>query len=216
MSQEMTDKSKSTNDSGRMREVEEQIRQRLLAMERENASLRSRVRILGFGLLLAFVLGAVGAFGGGIPWLGERASSVDVLTAKRIVLTDASGNARGEWRVDEEGDARLGLLDRQGRIRFSLAVLSGGSPGLSLIDPDGQRRAGLALLPDESSTLTFADGDGNPRVILGTTLGEAAQLVVADAAGYMRLALGLDEDGRGNVILPTDSIADAEEQSGGL
>ena len=42
-----------------------------------------------------------------IPGLRERNRSLDVLTVERIVLTDASGVARGEWRVDEEGSSAL-------------------------------------------------------------------------------------------------------------
>jgi hypothetical protein len=213
--QEMTDKTKDTFDSSGLREAEGQIRQRLLAMERDNASLRSRVRLLGIGLLVTLILGALGGFGQGIPWIQGRSRTIDVLTTQRVVLTDASGAARAEWRVDEEGDARLGLFDRQGRTRLSLAVLSGGSPGLSLINTAGQRRAGLALLPDGTTSLTFADEAGIPRVVLGRTAEDAAQLVFADATGAPRLALGLDESGSGNVILPPDVSAEPEEPGGG-
>lgn len=215
MTQEMTDETKGTFDSGGTREAEEQIRQRLLAMERENASLRSRVRLVGIGLLITLILGAVGAFSQGIPWVQRGTRSLEVLTAQRIVLTDASGTARGEWRIDERGDARLGLLDRDGRTRLSLTVLSGGSPGLSLINSNGQRRAGLALLPDQRTSLTFADGDGTPRGILGSTGTGAATLVFADASGEAQVAVGLDESGRSIVMLPADSDSNPEAQIGG-
>lgn len=212
---EMTDKTKGSLDSGGLREADEQIRQRLLAMERDNAWLRSRVRLLGLGLLVTLVLGGMGAFGQGIPGLQGSSRTIDMLTTQRVVLTDASGAARAEWRVDEEGDARLGLFDRQGRPRLSLAVLSNGSPGLSLINPTGQRRAGLALIPDGSTHLTFADQLGTPRVVLGTTEGDGAQLVFADATGDPQLALGLDESGVGTVLLPTEAVSEPEERSGG-
>lgn len=209
----MTDKTSDKSSVSGFHDVEERIRQRLLAVEREAAWLRSRVRLLGIGLLLTLGLGAAGAFSQGIPGLGGRNRTLATLTAQRIILTDASGTARGEWRVDEEGNARLGILDRQGRPRLSLSVLSGGSPGMTLINQNGQRRAGLALLPDESTNLTFADGAGIPRAVLGLTSGDAAQLVFQDAAGRPLVALGLDEAGFGTVILPEEP--DSGEEIGG-
>lgn len=211
----MTDNTKGQSNPGGLREAEEQIRQRLLAMERENASLRARVRWLGLGVLATLLLGALATFGPGLPGFQGRSPTLEVLTAQRIVITDAAGVPRGEWRVDEEGDARIGLFDRQGGTRLSMAVLSGGSPGLSLINRNGQRRAALALLPDESTNLTFADGTGQPRVILGRTAENTAQLVFADGTGLPRIALGMDEDGAGNVILPPDTGSEPEGQPGG-
>jgi hypothetical protein len=185
---------------------DEQLRRRLLSLEREAEWLRSRTRLLGIGLLVTLVLGAVGAFSRGIPGVGGNDGDFEVLTAQRVVLTDAQDQPRGEWKIDEEGNARLGLLDRQGRTRLSLSVLSGGSPGLSLINSNGRRRAALGLLPDESTSLVFADGAGVPRAVLGLSTGDAAQLVFDDAGGVGRVALGLDEAGLGNMILPEDSV----------
>ncbi len=126
----MTDKTRDTSDLDKKNEIEEErFRHRLLALERESERLRSRARLMGIGLVVALVLGAVGALSHGILGGGGDGMTVDVLTAQRVVLTDAQGVARGEWRVDEEGNARLGLLDRQGRTRLSFSVLSGGSPG---------------------------------------------------------------------------------------
>jgi len=211
----MTDKTGGMSDYSGLHEAEERIRQRLLALEREASWLRTRVRLLGIGLLVTLVLGGIGAFSQGLPGLGRTTRTLDELRAKRIVVTDASGNARGEWKVDAQGDSRLAILDRQGRSRLSLAVLSGGSPGMSLSNANGQRRAGLALLPDESTSLSFTDASGLPRVVLGLSTGDAAQLVFADGSGLPRVALGLDEAGFGNVILPSDSVSASGEPIGG-
>jgi hypothetical protein len=187
---------------------EEQLRRRILSLEREAEWLRARARLLGIGLLVTLILGAIGAFSQGIPGMGGNNGSFEMLTAEHVVLTDDQGQARGEWRLDEEGNARLGLLDRQGRTRLSLSVLSGGSPGLSLVNSNGRRRAALGLLPDESTSLVFADGAGVPRAVLGLSTGDAAQLVFADAGGVGRVALGLDEAGFGNILLPEDSVSE--------
>lgn len=216
----MTDNTKDPSDLGIKSEMEEErLRHRLLAVEREAEWLRARIRFLGFGLVAALLLGAVGTFSHGLFGGWEEGMAVDQLTAKRILLTDAQGMARGEWRVDEEGNARLGLLDRQGRTRLSFSVLSSGSPGLSLVNANGRRRAGLALLPDESTSLVFADGTGAPRAVLGLSTGDAAQLVFADANSTPRVALGLDEMGVANVIIPEDVALPSDtilgNQSGG-
>lgn len=211
----MTNNIHDTQDSTGWKEAEERIRHRLLSLERETESLRSRARILGLGLLMTLILGAFGAFSHGIPGLQPKASTVDMLTAKQIVLQDAGGSPRGEWRVDEDGNSRLAILDRRGRVRLSLSVLSGGSPGMSLVNAVGQRRAALGLLPDESTSLVFADGAGVPRAVLGLSQGDAAQLVFADAGGMSRIALGLDEMGEGNIILPEDSIPEPPGEGGG-
>ncbi len=211
----MTDTPAGPSDMARMRDMEEdRFRHRLLALEREADSLRSRARILTVGLAVALILAAVGFLGYGPG--GGNGSSVDleVLRAERIVLLDPSGSPRGEWTVDGEGNARLALLDHQGRPRLSLSVLSGGFPGLSLINANGARRAAFGLLPDESTSLVFADAAGVPRAVLGLSRADAAHLVFADAEGVSRVALGLEGSGQGSVILPEDMQA-ADTSGGG-
>lgn len=185
---------------------EGRLRNRLLAVEREAEWLRTRVKILGIGLLVTLGLGGIGAFSQGFPIAGGRVENVDLLRAQRIVLEDAVGIPRGEWGIDGDGKVWLGLLDRQGRARLRLSVLGGGSPGLSMINANGRPRAALGLLPDESTSLVFADGSGVPRAVLGLSSGDAAQLVFADASSVQRVAIGLDEAGIGNIILPEDSV----------
>jgi hypothetical protein len=211
----MTDTKKEPSDLGKMSEMEEErFRRRLLAIEKETENLRARARILGIGLLVTLILGAVGAFSSGIFSGSDEAMEVGVLTVQRVVLVDGQGVARGEWRVDDEGNARLGLLDRLERTRLSFSVLSGGSPGMSLVNSNGRRRAGLALLPDESTSLVFADGAGIPRAVLGLSVGDAAQLVFADAGGTTRMALGLDETGVGNMTLPEEMAEQSDTTLG--
>jgi hypothetical protein len=212
----MTENAKGRSESGNPSDLEDhQTRRRLLALERETEELKSKARWSRIAVVVALILGMLGAFSHGIPGLTERRMDLEVLRAQHLILEDGDGVARGEWRVDEAGDSRLTLLDRQGRTRFSMAVLSGGSPGLSLINANGQRRAGLALLPDESANLALADGAGMPRAVLGLTSGDAAQLLFADADGITRVALGLDEAGFGNIMLPEDSSSVEEPESTG-
>ncbi len=200
----MTEKTSGSPEMDRTLEMEdERLRQRLLLAEREVEQLRSRTRLMGAGLLVALGLSGLALISPGFLGRGDPSTvEVDILQAKHIVLQDAEGRPRGEFRVDPEGNARISLLDRQGRPRLSLSVLSGGFPGMSLINANGQRRAALGLLADESTSLVFADAGGVPRTVLGLSRGDAAHLVFADAEGVSRVALGLEASGLGSVILP--------------
>lgn len=210
----MTNKPTGSPDMDRMKEMEEdRFRHRLLALEREAESLRSRARVLTVGLVVALILGAVGGLGYALSAGMGGAVDVEVLRAQRVVLLDPGGRPRGEWVVDDEGNARLALLDHQARPRLSLSVLSGGFPGLSLINANGARRAAFGLLPDESTSLVFADAAGVPRAVLGLSRADAAHLVFADAEGVTRVGLGLEGSGQGSVILPEDT--ESADSSGG-
>jgi hypothetical protein len=190
-----------------MREIEERIRTRLLAMESDVGRMRNRARRLTVGLVVALALAAIVAVNPDLLAVRGVHAGGEVLEVQRLVLKDSRGIVRGEWKVDEEGSSRLGLLDSQGRLRLSLSVLGGGFPGLSLINAEGQRRAALGLLPDGTTSMVFADAGGVPRAVLGLTRGEAAHLVFADADGASLVALGLDAAGDGTMILPADSAA---------
>jgi hypothetical protein len=202
----MSEDKGGTSDAEMMRGfMEERALDRLKALEQEAEKLRGRVRLLGVGLFTALGLSVVAAFWPGVLSVGAGLGKMEVLRVQRLVLEDAEGTARGEWRVDEEGNSRFTLLDRQGRTRLSLAVLSGGSPGLSLIDMDGQRRAALGLLPDQTTNLAFADVAGQTRVVLGLSPADATHLVFADANGVSRVALGLDGTGVATIMLPEET-----------
>jgi hypothetical protein len=185
---------------------EERTRRRLLALEKESERLRSWVRILGFAMFASLGLSIFATFG---PSPLDRAGelSTKVLRTEHLVLEGANGQARGEWRVDEEGNSRLLLLDRQASPRLSLSVLNAGFPGLSLKSGSGQTRAALGLLPDESTSLAFTDGAGVLRTVLGLSRAGAAHLVFADGEGVSRVALGLNGSGEGSVILPEDTAS---------
>jgi hypothetical protein len=211
----MSQKGGDTTDIGMMREIEERVRSRLLALEREVAALRSRTRLLTIGTLVALILAATVAVNPDFLAVTGIHSGGEGLSVRSLTLLDGNDRPRGEWAVDDAGDARLSLFDRQGRRRMNLSVLSGGQPGMSLINSAGTSRAAFGLLPDESSSLVFADGAGIPRVVLGLTREEAAHLVFADGNGVSHMALGLDRDGVSSVVLPEASASPPSEGDGG-
>ncbi|HSH74678.1 MAG TPA: hypothetical protein VLA09_03150 [Longimicrobiales bacterium] len=176
---------------------------RFRAIEREVRKLRLQCRMLSIGMVGAIALA-------GISWIVAAAQLFDsgaaeVLEARRIVLQGPDGDPRGEWSVDEEGNASLSMLDRQARERISVSVLGEGYPGLALSNAAGERRVALGLLPDETTSLVFADGSGVPRAVLGLVRGDAASLLLADAEGVSRIGFGLNGEGFGSVILPDGS-----------
>jgi hypothetical protein len=185
-----------------MREIEDRLRARLNAVERETESLRSRARFYGFALTATLALLAIVAVYPDILATAGIRSAKERLEVRHLVLLGPDGARRGEWAVDGEGNARLNLLDRQGRPRLSLSVLDGGFPGMSLSNSEGQRRAVLGLLSDETSSLVFADGT-MPRAVIGYDAPkDAASLVLSDADGVPRVGMGLEGTGQGSVILP--------------
>jgi hypothetical protein len=193
-----------------MREIEARFRSRMGTLERETSKLRSRVRIMALGLLAAVGTLAAILVRPELVSTGGDGRVAGEIRARSLVLVDSDGLPRGQWTVDEEGNARLALLDERGRQRLSLSVLEGGFPGMSLINAQGQRRAAFGLLPDETTSLVFADAAGVPRAVLGLTRGEAANLVFADAAGVSRIGLALDGTGMGSALLPQDDGGESE------
>lgn len=195
-----------------MREIESRLRARTQAMQTDLARLRSQVRILGLGFglslsVLALLIFAPSVFGP--PALG------DIVEARSFRIVDGSGITRGEWAVDDEGNARMSLLDQRSRPRLNMTVLGSGFPGVALINGEGQRRAVLGLLPDETTTLVFADGSGVPRAVLGLTRADEANLAFADAEGVTRLGMGLAGNGMGSVMMPQDTVSTAPAAANG-
>jgi len=212
----MTDERNVPSDGERLKEMEdERIRQRLLEVEREAAGLRSRFRLMGFGLIVTLALAAAAAFTPHLLAVGGDDVQLEVLRVQEIVLEDDGGRARGRWTVDEDGHSRISLLDRQGRARFNLSVLTGGNPGFSLMNANGQSRAALGINQDESTTLQFSDGSGITRAVLGLTRADVASLVFADADAVTRVGLGLDGSGVGTVLLPEISSPSPSGEGGG-
>jgi hypothetical protein len=131
-------------------------------------------------------------------------ASPEELRARRFVLTDASGRARGTWSVDGAGVTRLLLRDAAGVPRVRLSVLESGSPGLALADDGGHNRLVLGLLADRSSSLVIADPAGATRVVLGLAPDDGATLVFADPSGRTRAGLGVDTQGRPTFLMAED------------
>lgn len=193
-----------------MREIEARLRSRMNVLDNETRRLRSRVRMMGLALLAALgILAAILIRPELVSTNGQGRVAGEIRT-RSLVLVDVDGRPRGQWTVDEEGNARLGMLDEQGRQRLSMSVLEGGFPGMSLINAQGQRRAAFGLLPDQTTSLVFADAAGVPRAVLGLTRGEAANLVFADAGGVSRIGLSLDGAGMGSALLPDDDGSRSE------
>jgi len=204
----MDDRNETPQAAEKQEERERQLMTRLLVMDREIRALRGRSRILGVGIVVALAAAVIPVLQPGlVSSLNSRGN--DVLETRGIVLVDREGATRGEWSVDEAGNASLAMFDRQRGQRLTLTVRSEGFPGLSLSNAAGERRVALGLLPDETTSLVFADGAGVPRTVLGLVRGDAASLVLADAQGVSRIGLGLNGQGLGSVILPDQAVEES-------
>lgn len=206
----MNDAQEGVANEPTMQEIEARFRSRMNVLDKETRKLRSRVRLMGLALLAALgILAAILIRPELVSTNGQGRVAGEIRT-RSLVIVDVDGRSRGQWTVDEEGNARLGMLDEQGRQRLSMSVLEGGFPGMSLINARGQRRAAFGLLPDETTSLVFADAAGVPRAVLGLTRGEAANLVFADAGGVSRIGLSLNGNGTGSALLPDDDGSQRE------
>lgn len=210
----MNDAQDAVANDATIREVEARFHSRMNHLEMEAKKLRSRIRLMGLGLLTALGLLAAILIRPELVSTNGQGRVAGELRTRSLVLVDTEGRSRGQWMVDEDGNARLGMLDEQGRQRLSMSVLEGGFPGMSLINAQGQRRAAFGLLPDETTSLVFADAAGVPRAVLGLTRGEAANLVFADAGGVSRIGLSLDGTGMGSALLPDEEESQSEGSEG--
>lgn len=186
----------------------------VVSMENLRRSLRrTRLALTVVTLLLAAAIVAQPAAralrGGAGP--GNVVSEV---RARQFVLTDATGNVRGTWSVDESGSARLVLKDAKEVARLRISVLESGSPGMAFTDELGHSRVVLGLLPDRSSSLVLADPNGATRVVLGLQPDRGATLVFADPSGRTRAGIGVDTDGQPTFMMDRDTSA-ADTSGGG-
>ncbi len=180
-----------------LREVEAVLTRRIDALERENAALRGRHRMVMWalaGLLVITVLLTVFT-------MPQTARVEESLQANQFVLRDGTGLVRGIWEMDAQGGPRLLMRDGDGRDRVRVSLLSDGSPGVALNDREGRPRTVLGVLPDGTSNLVFADALGTTRAVFGHSSSDVTSLVLADRQGYYRAVLVVDEQGEGALTL---------------
>ena len=99
----MNQNSGETADLDMMREIEDRVKSRLLALERETERLRIRSRILIIGLLVSLGLVTIVAVNPDLLAVTGIHAGSEALSIRHLVLLDDRGLPRGEWTVDEEG-----------------------------------------------------------------------------------------------------------------
>ena len=90
------------------------------------------------------------------------AAPAPVIRTERIELVDKAGQVRGQFFVEENGEAVFRMRDQQGQIRVKLGASERGA-GLVLMDdrtePGVQIRAGTSALTRQRNTgVTISDG----------------------------------------------------------
>ncbi len=88
--------------------------------------------------------------------------ATDTIRTQRIELIDSKGQVRGQFFVEESGEAVFRMRDEQGQIRVKLGA-SGRGAGFILMDdhtePAVQMLAGLSALTNQRETnVTLRDG----------------------------------------------------------
>lgn len=199
------------NVEERVRTLEYGVHDRLVALENDNRRLRAMVRLLAVGTVAALALALTLFLAPGAA-ISNR--TIGTLAAKRWLLVDDAGLARGEWTVQQDGTTRLVLNDDRGVARLRLSVVKGGLPGLAFADSKAQARAALGILPDESANLVFADPDGATRAVFGVrSRDQSATLVFADRNGVTRAGLGVTGDGLGTFTLQDTAAPESDAAS---
>jgi hypothetical protein len=179
-----------------VREMEAVLGRRIEALERQNDALRRNSRLMLGGLCLLLIA----ALAPHLPQPGEAAVA-EVIEARRFVVRDQDGAARGVFGVHGDASVGLALTDHASQERLRFVLLPDGSPGLSFADPRGRSRVVLGLLPDQTASLVFADRDGRGRTVLGISADESSTLVFTDSYGFTRAGLGVNRLGMAEFTL---------------
>lgn len=180
-----------------LREVEATLTRRIDKLERENAALRGRHRLVMWALAGVLAITVVLT----VFTMPQAARVEESLEAHQFVLRDGTGLVRGIWEMDAQGGPRLVMRDGDGRERVRIALLTDGSPGVTLNDREGRPRSVLGVLPDGTANLVFADALGSTRAVFGHSSADVTSLVLADRQGLYRAVLVVDEEGDGSLTL---------------
>lgn len=158
--------------------------------------------------LVAFLIGLLpSAYLLGVREARAAPSAPEVITARKFLVVDAAGNARGALdgtsltlnnaegdvvariAVSADGNPEVGLLGADGKPRFRVGVGKDGV-GFVLTDFAGHARAGL-VANEGATSFTLSDlTTGNTRVSLTADRGGAASVTVHDKTGEARTTLG--------------------------
>lgn len=158
----------------------EDMRTRLVALERENRRLK-QLGIMGLvGITLLFAMG--------------QAPGKKTVEANEFILTDSSGKVRARLGMNPKtGSTEMLLLDSKGQTRSELFAGDTKS-GVVVFSSAGKPR--LKFVADDSgSDFTLSDSEGLPRVLFGqndhsSDADGGAFLYVESGRGIVRLTAG--------------------------
>jgi len=151
----------------------EQIEQELIKARRLNRI----IGLLALGVLAFITIGATTA--------PEKPEKTDEIKAKKFILEDSGGKARGKFSVGEKGPA-LELIGPDGKTLVALFA-DGNAQGIRFSDASGRQLVALNS-GGETAELAFSDANGAQRITLNTR-GGTPKLVFKDAGGNQRIGL---------------------------
>ncbi|HWB09348.1 MAG TPA: hypothetical protein VG826_09000 [Pirellulales bacterium] len=125
---------------------------RLARLERDNALLRRRVRLLLLGVLTCMVVAIGGA--ATLQQTGRFQKSVEVFDADNVL--------RCVLFADDSNDkSGLEIKDPQGRVRLAIHTNQNDDPFITFMDKGGRERIELGIGPNGDAFLMIAGGQGN-------------------------------------------------------
>lgn len=140
---------------------------RILPKERAVKFSPSRLPLIGLTLVNVAAAAVVIA---GVTVKSAQAAPEpgDTLRTQRIELVDKTGQVRGQFLVEETGEAVFRMRDEKGQIRVKLGAWERGS-GFILMDdqtePGVQMLSGVSSLTNKRDTqVTLRDGDATRTI----------------------------------------------------
>jgi len=119
--------------------MDDELRQRVLALERENR----RMRWCGLTCLLGVLCAAL------FVETGSAQNPPDVLRARSLQIVDRAGKTRAEIAIESDGRPTFSLLGEDGKMYLGIGMLSGrGNPVITMWTHE-QLRASMGVLQDD-------------------------------------------------------------------
>jgi len=133
-------------------------------------------------------------------WVQAATSQPSILRARRLEITDDTGQARIAFDVIQKRPS-IWLRDESGKRRLGLAVAQYGVPVLWLLDSEERKRIEISVLPDGAGALVLSDGPGRSRLWLNVTAEGTPALSLSEPLARPRILLKVLDDGTAGLWL---------------
>ena len=142
-------------------------------LEQRMARLENRNRMLGIGLVLAFVGMGVLSMRPTAPAARQdppatvKAPPSQEVSVRSLTLVDERGEARAVLGIDSDEEPTLVFVNAEGVQRAAFGILDGGTAGFELGDDAGQKWVDMAAYAGGAATLKLENKKAKTSIYLG-------------------------------------------------